>query len=340
MNDPQLLVSSGDATADNIVRGLVGIFEAVFPDRVAGYYLTGSYANGSALPTSDLDMAILFKGRFLSQAEFETAVQINESCKLISPVVLDAWVISDERTQQAEFIGDTLELKLSSRLVYGKDTRHMITAQPDATYVRWAMDIPQYPLTVARNLGGSVTVPLDYPDPDGMFYGYDQWKVRTAYGKQQAGTKLLVALVGRIASALIAHHAGQYVGSKQECVEKYRMYINDEWTTLVEQVYEHCRNRWGYCIPVAEEERQRLRTFCQQTLAFENHFLTVYKSFLLAELQSGERKHQLLAIKRLGQIIYPAQDVVAVLSALTAGHEIEVSAAAEDALRQIAVALR
>lgn len=36
MNNLPLLVSTGNATVDTTVRGLVGIFEAVFPDRVAG----------------------------------------------------------------------------------------------------------------------------------------------------------------------------------------------------------------------------------------------------------------------------------------------------------------
>jgi len=136
-----LLFSTGNPTIDRLVLGLIGIFEHVFPNRVSGYYLLGSYANGTALPSSALDMVMLFKDRFHTQHEFDTAVAINESCKLISPVVLDAWVISDERTHQAAFIGDTLELKSSGRLIYGLDTRHTITAQPDITYVRWAMDM-------------------------------------------------------------------------------------------------------------------------------------------------------------------------------------------------------
>ena len=52
---------TGNQLIDNILRGIVGIFEALFPDQIRGCYLIGSYANRSALPTSDLDLIIIFK---------------------------------------------------------------------------------------------------------------------------------------------------------------------------------------------------------------------------------------------------------------------------------------
>jgi hypothetical protein len=313
-----LVFSTGNLTIDRLVMGLVSIFEHVFPNRVSGYYLLGSYANGSALPSSDLDMVMLFKDRFLSQHEFDTAVAINESCKLISPVVLDAWVISDEHTRHAAFIGDTLELKSGGRLIYGVDTRHTITVQPDINYVRWAMDIPAYPITVARNVQGIVTVPVDYPDPAGRFFGYDQWLLDLADGRQVPGMKLLVATVGRIASALLAYTSGRFVGSKRECVEHYRRYIDDQWTDLVVQVYEQCRNQWGYRIPERNQEQEQLRELCRRTLGFENHFLALYKAHLLALLHDPDPAVQLHAVERLGRIIYRDPAVNAALSRLEA----------------------
>ena len=34
--------------------GLVGLCELTFPERIQAYYLVGSYADGSAVPSSDL----------------------------------------------------------------------------------------------------------------------------------------------------------------------------------------------------------------------------------------------------------------------------------------------
>lgn len=46
---------------DAILQGVVGIFETEFPDRVRGYYVTRSYADNSAILSSDIDGFILFK---------------------------------------------------------------------------------------------------------------------------------------------------------------------------------------------------------------------------------------------------------------------------------------
>jgi len=51
-----LLNTTGHQRIDDIIRGLIGIFEAAFPDRIRAYYLAGSYADGSAVPLSDIDI--------------------------------------------------------------------------------------------------------------------------------------------------------------------------------------------------------------------------------------------------------------------------------------------
>jgi hypothetical protein len=158
-----------------------------------------------------------------------------------------------------------------------------------------------------------VTVPVTYPDPSGRFYGYDQWPLTLADGQQVPGTKLLVATVGRIASALLASQTGQFIGSKRDCVAQYRRHIHDEWTDLVRQVYELCRNQWGYRIPEDDHAQEDLRQLCRQTLGFENHFLASYKTHLLAQLGDPEPVVQLQAAEKFRQIVYADSDVRAAL---------------------------
>lgn len=67
MSYVSLLDSAGNREVDNILRGVIGIFESVFPDRIRGYYLTGSYTDGTAVPASDIDVDILFIDNFISQ---------------------------------------------------------------------------------------------------------------------------------------------------------------------------------------------------------------------------------------------------------------------------------
>jgi hypothetical protein len=41
-----------------------------------------------------------------------------------------------------------------------------------------------------------------------------------------------------------------------------------------------------YCVPSDTGDRKQLKNICERTLAFENYFLSLYKDFLLAELDN------------------------------------------------------
>jgi hypothetical protein len=175
-----------------------------------------------------------------------------------------------------------------------------------------------YPLLArVRDNPPRLRVPLGYPDPDGEFYGYDRRRMRGADGELRASTKNLVLNVICAASALTLLAAGQYTGSgrKSDIPQQYRAWVGDEWATEVETIYEHCRNRWFYLVPEDAAGRQQLRTFCQQSLGFENHFLVCYKAYLLAELAHSDEAIALVAARRLGQAIYRDAAAVAALQA-------------------------
>lgn len=53
MNEISLINSTGNRQVDDILRGIVGLFEMAFPNRIRGYYLCGSYIDGSAIPCED-----------------------------------------------------------------------------------------------------------------------------------------------------------------------------------------------------------------------------------------------------------------------------------------------
>jgi predicted nucleotidyltransferase len=60
-SDIELRHATGDAEVDRIMRGYVGVFETAFPGAVRGYYLSGSFAEGTATLTSDIDVDVVFK---------------------------------------------------------------------------------------------------------------------------------------------------------------------------------------------------------------------------------------------------------------------------------------
>jgi hypothetical protein len=278
MQPDHMLFSTGSERADAILRGVTGIWSAVFLGRIRGFYLLGSYAQGSASPASDLDLAILFRGAFLSEAESSAAQSLCENLEALGPKpFVDMWYASEQGLESDELVAPALQLKHSSRLLAGEDARRQISAELDERYVRAAMQAPAYVIRFARPELDKLSYPLAAPDPAGPWLGYDRWGIPAANGGDQPSTRLLITTVGRIATALLALRTGRYAGSKQESTERYCEYVADEWSALVSDVYTLCRVRDGYRIPSGARRRARLRELCEQALAFENHFLTAYR---------------------------------------------------------------
>ena len=289
---------------NRILQGVIGIFEKVFPGRIRGYYLEGSFGNQSTVTNSDLDMYVIFKENFNSPEEAMAALSLSQSCALISPVLLEIKLEAEHYLHRAEQAGTALNFKYSTQFLYGEDIRNKIPTFTAADWIQWAIKAPQESLRVIRS-AKVLIFPLQHPDAQAEFYGYERQMIPGSDGVERPSSKWLVATVGWIATALIAYRTKQYVGSKGKAAQLYKTQINDKWATLVEQVYEQCRNHWNYLIPDEEVERQILRSLCRDTLEFSNQYLSVYHDFVLRELCEGTPKQQLLAVKSLAQVIYP-----------------------------------
>jgi predicted nucleotidyltransferase len=306
--------STGNPTADRIVAALTGAFEAAFPGRVRGYYLRGSYATGTAVPGSDLDLFVVFKDRFQEPDEAERADRLRDDCAHASPVLLEAIVVSERRLREPSALALALNLKLATRLVHGDDIRPALPEFDATAYVRAVVHAPyhSYAYPVQRR-GAPLTYPLAHIDPSDEFYGYGQWSVPGPDGTPVPSTKLLVGSVCWTATALVALRTGRYVADKRASVELYRDQIGDEWTDLVVRVHQVCRDRWQYRLPDAEPDRGVLRELCDRALDFQNHFLRAYRCYLLGELRSRVPDRQALATRRLCQVQFPDPEVAAAL---------------------------
>jgi hypothetical protein len=130
---------------------------------------------------------------------------------------------------------------------------------------------------------------------------------------------LLIASVGWTATAIIALRSGQYVPDKAGCVALYQKHVADEWTDLVTQVHDLCRNSWHYEIPSDAADRRTPRALRDQALDFQNHFLALYRQYQLTELASADPDRQKLAAHRLKQIVFPDQHVADALNAASHG---------------------
>ncbi len=218
-------------------------------------------------------------------------------------MMLEIVLVGERGLRQPEGVGPALNLKLATRLLYGEDIRPGLPPYDADTYVRSVVHTPylSYTYPVQRR-NGPLVYPLDHIDPDGLYFGFDQW----TDAADEPSTKLLIATVGWTATAIIALHSAQYVRDKAACVELYRKYVADQWTDLVTQVHDLCRNRWHYRLPSIATGRQTLRDLCSRTLDFQNHFLELYRQYQLAELASGDADRRQLAAKRLTQIVFPS----------------------------------
>lgn len=305
MGHPELVDSTGDLSCDRIVQGVVGFYELAFPGRVRGYYLRGSRASGTSVAGSDLDLFVLFKNHFADGEEWERARELSGHCARIAPVLLEILLAGERAVFSPAGFSAALDLKFGTRLLYGEDIRPQLPEFDADAYTRSVVHTPYGSYCFPEQRDEQVVYPLRHLDPDGPFFGFDQWLIPGPDGADVPSTKLLVATVGWSATALIALRAGVYVRDKAACVELYREHVGDEWTDLVTQVYDLCRNAWRYFVPTGADDRRRLRALCDRALAFQNHYLELYREYQLGELESGDPERRQLAVRRLGQFVFP-----------------------------------
>lgn len=345
--DPLALrVSSGDAQVDDILRGIVRAYEAVFPGRVRGYYLLGSYADGDAVEISDIDLMLLFRGT-LDDAERARGKELERDVGSRDPVRLDLWLAGEDgQAREAarrqpdgalplyiETVRGAVALKLGGVCVYGEDVRERVALPPLAVYTRDAMDGGAFFLRWVLRRAEQLRFPLEYPDLGGAFYGYDTVRVTEWYPPDTAhGIKELVTSTTRCATALVALAAGRYVGTKGGAITGYREHIGGERADYLEELYTSGKHRWRYRVPDAPAERERLRALCARTLDFERHFFAVFREYLLAAARSADEDARRFAAEQLATVLYTDGEMLDTLDTLRQDGAARVRVAAEAAL--------
>ena len=287
-----LLTSSGSEHIDEIAAGVITVLAVHFPDRIAGCYFEGGCADQAITPLSDIDLTIVFY-QPLTPAEQNHLTTLIKACKRISSRSLDINSIdqmtllgADRLPFQADWkpVLRAVTLKCASVPIYGSDVRGSVPFVAHAVYQRTLMHFPYLVLAGQHKHPPQLPFPLPYLDPNDEFYGYTGRLLRQADGTLTPSTKRVVHASGFIATALVALHTPSYVADKRTAVIAYRQHINDEWAEHLEAVQTYCRLQWGYGVPTSAADRCILQQICQRELAFENHFLAIYKDYLRREL--------------------------------------------------------
>ncbi|MBA3947188.1 MAG: hypothetical protein H0X37_21835 [Herpetosiphonaceae bacterium] len=308
---PLLRHSTGHAVVDTRLQGLVAIFEALFPQRIRAYYVEGSYADQSAVTTSDLDIMLLFREHFVSATEREQAEQLVAACTALSSLELYIAVMDEAATAQ----GISPTLKHGSVCFYGADTRDQMPLLPIEEWSRQRMHAAFWLINKVFKRPPVVQLPLTYPDPRVHYYGYTERTVRLPEGTTVPSTRDFIRVSGWAATALLAWQVGIYVPYKRECHSLYRRHIGDEWSEFLADVYRYCRTEWHYLLPATPDDQERLRELCTRMLAWENHFVACYKRFVLAQLASGDEQAQFHAIRFLTMLPFDDTEIKAALQA-------------------------
>jgi hypothetical protein len=312
---PTLVASSDDPRVDAFLRRFVRAAEAAAPGRVGGYYLIGSYADGSAVAVSDLDLVVLVRGRLDGATEgalWRCAESVAPGC----PVRLDLTV-----SGEADASWEKEHVKLASRLVAGEDARDRLVLPPPTPRDAWEwMRYAQ--VHVAAGLRGTarLTLPLGYPDPGGECFGYDTNRYPEWYPPGTArGLRMLVNTACAIAKGLLPPDAAHRAGSKAQTIALYREHGGGAWAGYVDELHAQAKLRWGYLVPDAPAERRRLRALCRRMLGLERHFLVAYRGLLLRLLRGEDDEGRRFALARLGEVVYGDAEVRAACGEATAG---------------------
>lgn len=278
----ELLYRTNHASIDDLLRGTIGLLETVFPNRIRGHFLTGSYRQATQTSGSDIDLIVVFKGEFAAD-EADQVRAIRRYASMISPVRLDIVPTCEAGLRQTGSVG----LKRTGLLLFGDDTRDQIPLQPFDSYIR---DVIQGVIGYLCELRGDqplLQMPLAPPDPDGEFLGYERFGIFTGYDVKP-GLRTLINAATLAATALVGLQSDAMCDSKSGAVAAYQRSANDEWSQLVETLYTRCKGDWHYQIPKDAADRHALQALCIQFNAFENYVLSTLRPYILVQLNSDD----------------------------------------------------
>lgn len=296
-----LVASTGDERADETLRALVTACEAAFPYRIRSYLLSGSYAEGDAIQESDLDLGVLFRGG-VRDNERQRLFGLSDAIESLRTLRLDV-VALDENHYLHGAPASALEVVT----IYGDDVSGELTLEPLEHALARHLSAATYYIWQMRGLREDLVWPLNYPDPDGEFFGYERYGLFQGRGADEMytpGARTILNCATMIATSRLTH-AGQRVPSKRRCVELYTRLAPGESAAWLGALYTTCKSSWRYQVPDNLAERAKLRTLCAPMLAFENDFLAFARPLNEVALASRDEYLKPRARDRLRWVTYP-----------------------------------
>ena len=236
-------------------------------------YLLGSFVDHTYIDSSDIDLCIITT----NINDIRTVEKLirnhvtSNSRHIFDLIVIDRQSFLDHQLflkNNMLWRETILNIALSSSLVWGKELKNEIKLPSTDIYVKYTLPIPFEFISRIRNKSKCPNE-LTFPDTNDYYYGYT---------KGTNNLKLIISVVGWIATSLIAMENGLMIGKKSSVVSAYKTTVNDKWTTFIEDSFNVCRSKLLYKLPINDSDREELRTICENLLTFENYYLNICKN--------------------------------------------------------------
>lgn len=245
---------------DNILNTIKEYFQEI--DIVRSCYLSGSYANEYNIDgVSDIDVLILCENSLdlsFAQATFRKNYP-NIDFDLNQLLVSD--LFDNDNNLVREF---ALSSKLCGFCFYGEDLlKNMELPSLD----EYKLNTIQQTIHMIENARyGEVNISsLMYPNVNDEFYGY--LLVRNGV----ISTKQIISIYTWIGTSYLALQ-GVYCGCKNDCINQCNKLLNNDFSNLLNDVYENCRGKWGYVLPHNDEDIEKIKYYCKELLNQERNF--------------------------------------------------------------------
>jgi predicted nucleotidyltransferase len=162
--------------------------------RPVSAYVAGSYANGYAVSTSDVDLYVIFD-RSLSESEKQALEELSDRLERQEPQIdLVAYEL-----EQLKSVG-VVEMGRHFVHVWGRPVHDEIPNPPIDDYLYRSMHGAYSRMGMTRRTK-PYRWPLSFPDEADEYKGY-AWRTFTENGIEQASVKEIVVLSGRLSRSL------------------------------------------------------------------------------------------------------------------------------------------
>jgi predicted nucleotidyltransferase len=269
---------------DEQIDAFIEFTKDILELNIVSIYLLGSYIDSSFVENSDIDIAIVYKN-----ADINYIKKIERFFLIFSRNFfkreIDLYLISTDEIKQLDQKAlltreGIVNIKLASRLLYGKDIKKDIKLDNFDDYIDLTLDVPFHFMKKIRGLKNDLIVGsknnLTYPNKKDYYFGYTSF-IRNTHNKVES--KPILSLIGWMCTGMIAIKGRRRVGKKSDVSRMYKKYVNDEWTPFVEKAYKLIREVLQYELPANKQNGKELRSLCLNLIKFEQHFMQEYENY-------------------------------------------------------------